>query len=163
MEARVKISPETLKYNKTLTAGKRTQLRKQNIIDLINSKPSGTPITNAQFAKVTAHRFANGAGSIVTQMVKDGILARVQTRPDSKAPYTYTVIGKVKTKKHKHDYPEAPSTPPASQDTGTVHIKSLTEYAVEFAWERNSDSLREFVQWMDGKELNLRRLADKKS
>ena len=40
------VSPDTLRFQK-MSRGKRAKLRRQNIIDLINSKPYGTPIAPA--------------------------------------------------------------------------------------------------------------------
>lgn len=139
MEAsKVSFSKETLRFTK-MTRGKKANLRRQNIIDLINSRSYGSPISLTEFAVVTASS-QSSAYALIKSMVKKGIITKQVISPRRTS---YSVNGEVKVVK-----PVA-SIKPTN--------KVLGDYAKEFAWDTNSDSLREFVKFMDNKELDLRR------
>lgn len=157
MEAsKLTISPERLRFD-PMTKGKRAKLRHQNILDLINSKPAGTPISLLDFTRVTGSKDATVHAMLKT-MIKWGVIIRVPSEGNNRS-YCYTVVGKAVTKAQAQPAPvdtRGDDEPKRAQAT-----KTITEYAKEFVWESNSDSLRDFVKWMDGKELDLRRLSDK--
>jgi hypothetical protein len=83
-------------------------------------------------------------------MLKKGTIGRVEL--DKPKTYSYFVNEGTITK---------PKREPAKEvkplDTQPP-FQTLGDYAKQYAWEANSDSLREFVRWMDGKELDLRRM-----
>jgi hypothetical protein len=149
--SKVTVSPETLRFKK-MSPGKRSELRRKNIIELIESKPFGTPITLAEFAAVCSFTDAS-AHAMLTTMVKKGIISK---NPISKAKIAYSVNGEPRVIKPKT---EVEPTPTRQIDMDVVgHEKTLGDYAKDFAWQHNSDSLREFVKYMDSVELDIRRL-----
>jgi hypothetical protein len=161
--SKVSINPNFIKFE-NMSPGKRAQLRRQNIIDLIRSKAAGTFIPMSEFQAVTQHKKASGAWSLIQGMIKAKIISRVPI-DGTYNKYSYVVNEDVKTIKSAVTS-AAPTEMPSSMTASTSRTrttvetpqKSLTSYAREFAWESNSDSLRDFIKWMDGKELDLRRM-----
>jgi hypothetical protein len=146
--SKLTVSPDKLRFQK-MSPTKRLLLRRKNVIDLIKSKPYGSPITLAEFQAVTQLRGSGGVHSLLMSMVKKGMITKEKTNHRNIA---WTVTGEpriVKPARH-------PVEPP--KEVETMQIKSLEEYAREFSWQHNSDSLREFVKFMDNIELDLRRL-----
>lgn len=149
------ISPKTLELNR-LSKVKKTNLRRKLIVEYILSKPSGELIRMAAFQHVGQFSTTPNANAFVNRMLRDGIIARFAG--DKPRTYYYAVTGAVRLKKPADKAVEAQD----SENPVTVSSNhQLTDYAKQFAWERNSDSLREFVEYMDGKELELRRLSDR--
>ncbi len=146
----VKISEQTLFKNK-MTGKRKTALRRKLVLELIESKPAGTPITMREFKAVGYFSTEANTHSFVQRMIRDGIVARYDTEKPRK--HTYASLGKIKTIKPT---PEGDVVTQQPKDK----VLSLTAYAKQFSWENNTDSLRGFVQWMDGKELEIRRSAD---
>lgn len=145
------ISPENLRF-KPMSTGKRAQLRKENIKALIRSRPAGSKITSAEFQAVTGAKYQT-VWAIINRMVKRGEISRTPILGKTKV-FCWTVNEDVKVTKPSAD--EAVSadkqdTPERSQSDEYTSIgrtsSSLLVAAKDFAWETNSDSLREFVQW----------------
>lgn len=160
MEARVvTISPKTYDLSR-LNKAKKTALRRKLIVEHIQSKPAGTVISNSEFMRVGQFASEANTHAFLKRMVRDGVIGRYDgDRPRS---HYYSVIGAVRVRQSSEPVPAAAKVEEAvPQPAKTVTNVTLTSYAQRFAWERNSDSLREFVAYMDGKELDLRRLADK--
>lgn len=149
------ISPKTLDLNR-LNRAKKTNLRRKLIIEYIQSKPSGQIIRMAEIQRVGQFTTTPNTNMFINRMMRDGIIARY--KGDKPRTYYYAVTGAIRVKKLA-DAPVEAQDDNKMPTVGTNH--QLTDYAKQFAWERNSDSLREFVEYMDGKELKLRRLADK--
>lgn len=178
--SRLSISPTTMNLTK-LSGKKKNHLRRKLIVEYIQSKPAGEIIRMDELRQVAKLSTRANADAFVNRMIRDGVIGRYKA--DKPRTYYYSVIGTVRTKKlaaqperltidnHEHTYLdgvcercgllqktiEQPSERPKEQ-IATNHL--LTDYAKQFVWERNSDSLRDFVAYMDGKELELRRLAD---
>lgn len=166
MEAsKVTINPDVIRFQK-MDRAKRTKLRRQNIIDLIKSKPYGTPIKLAEFAYVAQCTDAS-AYALIKTMIKKGIISKDYI---SRFRITYSVNSEPRTITPAQKPTAAPQAalelePPVVAETSaepvTAPTRSLEDYAREFAWEHNSDSLREFIKFMDGKELDMRRQLDR--
>lgn len=163
MEAsKLVISAENLRF-KPMSRGKRSQLRKENIKALIRSRPAGSKITSADFQAVTGAKYQT-IWSMLNSMIRKGEITRTPM-PGKTKLYSWVVNEDVKVTKPSVD--EAPSadkqdTPERSQpDEHTATDKtpsSLLVSAKDFAWETNSDSLREFVQWYElAEKYNLGR------
>lgn len=138
--SKVTIDPQKLRFDKMSNA-KRTQLRKQNMLDLIKSKPFGTPITLDEFAAVGAFTTPS-AHNLLKHMIKEGIISKDK----SGNKVCYSVNG-------------TPRITRPAEITHVLPIKTLEAYARDFAWEHHSDSLREFIKHMETIELDIRRKA----
>lgn len=148
------ITPKTLELNR-LNKTKKTNLRRKLVIEYIQSKPSGEIIRMAAFQREGQFSTTPNTNAFINRMLRDGIITRY--KGDKPRTYYYAVTGAVRVKKPANQAEEAQG----AEKPATVSSNHLlTDYAKQFAWERNSDSLREFVEYMDGKELELRRLAD---
>jgi DNA-binding MarR family transcriptional regulator len=148
------ISPKTLDLNR-LSKTKKTNLRRKLVIEYIQSKPSGEIIRMAEIQRVGQFTTTPNTNMFVNRMLRDGIITRY--KGDKPRTYYYAVTGAVRVKKPANQAEEAQG---ADKPATVSNNHQLTDYAKQFAWERNSDSLREFVEYMDGKELQLRRLSD---
>lgn len=149
--SKLTIDPEKLRFQKMMP-GKRAQLRRKNMIDLINSKPAGTPLRLEEFEAVTRTSSAN-VHSVIQNMVKDGVITKTLVE-GTKNRYCYSVVSNVKVKQPKLPAVPITETAPVQQ----FPAQTIEDYAREYSWEANNDSLRGFVKWMDGKELDIRRL-----
>lgn len=149
---------EALKFRPLTQKQKRT-LREQRIKDLIASKPAFTRIKTKEFGRVTELP-DNGVWPVVKSMARQGKIQMVNL---SKRTYGFALPGEIHVSKlpGEQQIPDVEAVIeelPAAPGGGTT---TLGAYAKDFAWAANSDSLREFVAWMDGKELDLRRLGEK--
>jgi hypothetical protein len=150
MEAsKVTINPDKLKYEQ-MTKKQRNELRGRNIIDLIRNTPAGERITLMQFKEASGYRTFQSADGKLKSMIMQGLISRIEL--DRPKTYTYSINdGTVLAPKRE---PAKEVKPLDAQPP----FQSLGDYAKQYAWEANSDSLRDFVRWMDGKELDLRRM-----
>lgn len=135
--SKVTVSPDTLRFTK-MSRGRKAKLRRQNIVDLINSKPYGTPITLAEFGSVTQLSIA-GAYSLIETMVKHGVVSKDKLDGNR---YTYRVNGAVWVTKQPETSPELAPKP-------TVTDSELRQLAKEFYWQTASNDLHEFVAWLE--------------
>lgn len=125
----VTISPELL--SGSLDKKRKTQLRRQHIIELIESKPTGAQIKLSEFGAVTDMK-PNSAHHFLKQMAKAGLISIEKLSPHE---LTYHVLsGKPKV--------EWKTITPHEHNTDTVKL------AMRFFWETQSDSLHEFVEWV---------------
>lgn len=148
--SKVHLSTTTLSLNR-LNKVKKTALRRKLVVEHIQSKPAGEIIRTGEFREVCQFSTDANTHSFIKRMLRDGVIARY--KGDKPKTYYYTVLGSVRVRKPEEKQPETDNAP-------VTKNHSLIEYAKQFAWEHNSDSLREFVAYMDGKELELRRLSD---
>lgn len=135
--SKLTVNPEAIRLNK-MSFKKRSALRRQNILDLINSKPFGTPITLEEFAAV-AQLTGPAVHSLLATMVKNGIITKDKI---THFKIAYAVTGAVHTI-------AAPRQKP-----------TLESLAREYAWKHDTDSLRGFIKWMNEQELSVRRMVD---
>jgi hypothetical protein len=157
------VSPEHLRFTK-MSRARKTKLRKQNIIDLINSKPYGTQIQLSDFAAVCSFTVSS-ANQLLKRMVKSGRITKIALSPKR---FAYSVNSEVQVTKPAVAIPvhTAPSEPAhnsnpipvflSNQPTNKVEsqvprMSELLDLARDFAWTKNSDSLREFVEWVGKK------------
>lgn len=150
MEAsKVSVSAHYLKFER-MGRNKKADLRRRNVLDLIRSKPSGTPITLAEFQEVCAFTTTAGAYGLIKTMLDRGTIVREVEGLNRHSYYIAADAVKREREKERGTTPQTEIvTPPATN--------ALTDYAKQFAWEKNSDSLREFIKYMDGIELDIRR------
>lgn len=158
--SKVTITPETQEAIRfrPLSKKQKRKLRQDRIKELIASRKPFTRIMTKEFGAVTDLP-DNTVWSIVRGMARRGEIQMINL---SKRTYGFALPGDIKVTKlpSQQQVPELEALvsdgPPPVGNVG-----SLTGYAKEFAWATNSDSLREFVGWMDGKELQLLRGGDK--
>lgn len=143
--SKLSISPETLRFQK-MSKGKRAKLRRQNIIDLIKSKPFGTPISLEEFAAAIQVKSTGTAYSMLSTMIKQGIVSK--DKIDGRH-ITYSVNGPVTTRALSFS-PERLDQPKPLQaiDPNSFSAAVLTQLAKEFYWEKTSNNLHDFVQWL---------------
>lgn len=139
MEAsKLVIDPKHLRFDK-MPMAKRSKLRRENIKALIKSKPAGTVIYISEFQKATMS--SNPATyTMLMNMVKKGQIIKIQ---DEKQRNRYSwAVPDAKVTTPKTPKTESPPTP-------RVHLEELTEQAKSYAWQKDSDSLRGFIEWMN--------------
>jgi DNA-binding transcriptional regulator GbsR (MarR family) len=144
--SKLTVSTETL-ANNTLTHSKKRKLREEAIMALIESKPNGKGITLAEFGHV-AH--LNGSSSVwqfLNRMVKSGMITKESIPGSRKCYYTTTrTVNTVKPKVEKISELElAPSPENVFTEKAEMNVKLFIKKAKVFAWEHNSDSLRDFI------------------
>lgn len=139
MEAsKLTINPETLRFQK-MPRDQKATLRKRNIIDYIQSKPYNTPIAMTELATVASCTVGN-VSLIVRHLEKRGIITRTALGRQQTA---YAVNGEPKTvTPSKPRVVAVPDHLPQAPTFGDVEA-----LARDFAWQTNSDSLREFIAW----------------
>ena len=134
--SKVTVSPDTLRFQK-MDKGRKAKLRRQNVIDLIKSKPYGTPITLAEFG-AAAQLSTGAAHSLIGTMVKHGVIS--QDTLGSRR-YAYRVNGAVWVSKKP-----LTAQPPQKATGAAIEVAQL---AKEFYWETASNDLHEFVRWLE--------------
>lgn len=125
--SRVQIGPDLLKSGK-LTRAKKKLLREKLIKDHIRSRPYGVAISLKELSAICHYKTPGEVGPLLNEMIKLGSLCREKV-PGQKG-YSYTVSGEVHITTNKKE-------------------KSLVDYAKDFAWEHDSDGLREFIIHME--------------
>lgn len=159
MEAsKVEVREELIKF-KPISNKAKNALRKQRIKDLIERRPYMSRINSLDMAEA-AQLSPAGAWAMALRMVQQGEIVKHNLSAKTYAftlnpPVTVTAPATVNRPAEASKAAEAAPTGPESTTQAT-----LVQYAKDFAWKTGSDSLREFVAYMDGKELELRRLAD---
>lgn len=164
--ARVEIAPETMIKN-TLSRKRKMELRQEAIVAFINSKPIGTRFRMRELIKAAGYdsdsvsQYQSGF-TFVDRLTKNGTLKREKV-PKSTAHH-YWVIQQPQPISFKgaeevdttSGEPQEPVVElPIMEVPSDVTIKDVTELvskAKQFAWDSNSDSLREFVGWLAGQE-----------
>lgn len=133
MEATLKIHPDHLRFN-PMSRAKKLELKRENIKALIRSKPAGTIITINEFARVCASSEQN-TYSMLKTMIKRKDIIRIPSEERGQR-YSWAVNeGKVRV---------AAKAPVARYELATIVDK-----AKEFAWQKDSDSLRAFITWLE--------------
>lgn len=145
MEAsKLSISPEHLRF-KPMSKGKRSALRRENIKALIRSKPAGTVLGLADFAAATQATEAS-AYSMLKTLIKRGEIIKI---PDDlhNRRYSYVVNEPVTKKQAAKEQP---------LDTrikkGCYSLADIEAEAKDFVWSNDTDSLRDFIKHLQGKE-----------
>lgn len=136
----VRISQETWDKN-NLTRSQKRKLRKNAIKDYIKSKPYMKPITSDEFRRVGRFKTASEAWGFINGMVKRG---EIQKEEVGKKRYGYIVNGGVNVVTPARRHGQA----------GEVKTSELEKTAKEFAWSRNSDSLRDFIKYLKSEGKN---------
>lgn len=152
--SKVEVNPDLIKF-KPLSRKKKVELRKSRVIAYIEAKPYMKRITTRELALI-AELSPQNTWQLLNRMEKNREIVKHSLTPRT---FAYTVpmpVHTVKTAEATQPMEARAST--ASTGGGTAQ---LATYAKDFAWSTNSDSLREFVAYMDGKELDLRRLEDR--
>ena len=141
MEAsKLSISPEHLRF-KPMTRAKRSELRRQNIKALIRSKPAGTVLSLADFAAAT--QSSEGAVfSMLKTLTKRGEIIKIADDVHNRK-YSYVVNEPVSKKQ------AAKEKPLDTRQKDCLTMDDLQARAKDFAWSENSDSLRDFIKWIE--------------
>ena len=142
MEAsHLKINPDHLRF-KPMSFGKKTALRRENIKALIRSKPAGTPISLQEFARVTMIK-APSAHSLLRTMIQRGDLTKTPIEGKQRR-FSYSVNEDVKVM----TAPPLPTLTLPLPDAASYTVDEITSKAKDFSWDKESDSLREFITWL---------------
>lgn len=150
--------------NPTLGRLRRQELRRELVMEYIKTKPNGSIFTTGEINKVAfpeGHLRSNVL-KFIKAMKRDHLID-IEAIPNT---YKYILIPTDATTVKKPEQKLEPvwkAAPESEQPTTQASDAPMTlsDYARDFAWEKNSDSLREFITFMDGKELDLRRLLDR--
>lgn len=139
--SKLTIHPDHLRF-KPMAHSKKLELRRENIKALIRSKPAGTRIDMKDFAKVTGTD-PHLTASMIKTMVKRKEIIKIPMWNHAKR-YNWAVANDYRVKK------------PANLPETTVQLVKpdtafLADQAMKFVWEKDSDSLREFVKWLEAK------------
>jgi hypothetical protein len=125
--SRVTIGPDLLSSGK-LNRAKKKALREKLIKEYINSRPYGSAISLKELSSVCQYKSPGEVGPLLSEMVSLGVLCR--ERIPGKNAYSYTVAGELHI-------------------TTTKAEKTLIDYAKDYAWQHDTDSLREFIIYME--------------
>lgn len=164
------ISTETRKRlsNPVLSPMKKRQLREDMIIECIR-KAAGEAITKQQLMVAAGYDSKYGTSgysqgfTLISSMINRGIISHNGTKSFKKV---WTCNADVKVKKPATPVAEAPKadTKMESLDasatimqngldqykkSGEVVKKYISDRAKDFVWEKNSDSLREFLKYIE--------------
>jgi hypothetical protein len=155
MEAsKLTINPDHLRFQ-PLPAAKKTELRRKNILDLIRNTPNGTKLRLVDFQKAGAYKTTASAWGMVSTLLKHGTIVRER---EGLSGYSYYVAADA-VKKQLKPAAAAPADQAAEQPKFSFTTTKVGEFeqaaqgyinqlAKQYAWEYNSDSLREFVKWL---------------
>lgn len=130
---------------------KRQELRRRLALELIKSKPNGSEFSTREFTRAC---FKEGSATtntlrFVKQMERDGLIA-IEAIPNS---YKYIVMSRDAT---TIVAPKVPKVKPLWKDgekpatevvAPAAVFDDIVELAKQFAWEENSNDLREFIKW----------------
>ena len=139
----VEVKPETMSFYKNRITGKRKrELRYEVVKRVISEKPAGTRIKLMEFGNALGIESYGNLNGIIKTMLKNNIIGRVELSPKT---YSYYI----------KDASAVTTTPPskvvAPEPIATEQPSSLADKAKEFAWKNNTDSLRAFIDWLDGR------------
>lgn len=158
MEAsKVTIDPNTMR-SAVMSNKRKRELRTELVKAYIRSVPSGSPITIKELglAAQFTDKQAASANQFVTRLVLNGVLQRERI-PHKNASY-WTIPGDAETVDEDHTWNPparavAEAALPVETDFDQSHNPTMVEErAKQFAWDKDSDSLREFVAWLQDKE-----------
>jgi hypothetical protein len=155
MEAsKVSISPEHLRFE-VKGRNKRADLRRRNFLELIRSKPAGTPITLAEFQEAGAYSTTAAAYGLLKTMLDRGTIVR---NVEGLNRHSYVIAADVVKASQAADVEEVPkpvvAPDPPQRGVSLPTITNLEDMAKQYAWESGEDSLRGFVQWFKVKTLD---------
>lgn len=166
--SRVTISPKTLELN-GLSRKRKSQLRTESVKEFLRSKPAGTTVTISHLMSAAGYnpRTSYGVGwAFIGRLLRDKVI--VCDDPLSKKfEKSYSIPGDTHTVKPAnwkpsdnppYGVPKEATEKPQTFETekpglvGTVQtlytVENIVQNAKQFAWERNSDSLRDFIASM---------------
>jgi len=127
--SKVNISPEML--SKHLTNKRKTEIRHQRIIELINSKPVGAHIKLGEFGAVT--NMSEGAiHKFLRRMAASGLISIEKLSPHE---LTYHVLSDEPRVEWRTITPHS-------------HNSDVVDLAMRYYWETQDDSLHKFVEWV---------------
>lgn len=148
-----------------MTRKRKLKLRRQLILDYIRSKPAGTPISTSELIKAGQYKSHGSGWQQLQTMKKKGILIQEQIPKSYKSIWTipadaHTIKPKDYILSDERPYgvdsavdsaqkPVEQTEPLPKGVVGTVQtlytVENIVQNAKQFAWERNSDSLRDFI------------------
>lgn len=166
MEAsKVTISPQTLN-GPIMTRKRKLKLRRSLILEYIRSKPAGTPISTSELIQAGQYKSYGSGWQQLQTMKKKGIIIQEQIPKSYKSIWIIPGDARVSkpatedwklSKNPPYGIPKEVTEKPQEFQTdavpkgvvGTVQtlysVENIVQNAKQFAWERNSDSLRDFI------------------
>lgn len=144
--SRVTIDEKTYDLN-VMTRKKKTALRRRLIVEYIESKPAGAIIKMQEFQKLCHFSTYANTHTFIKRMIRDDVIRQVPAE-GYKSRFTYVIVDRPEPKPQpKPAVHVAPSAPIADINL----YANIERLAKEFAWEQNSDSVREFVPYLKGR------------
>lgn len=147
--------------NPGLSREKKLKLRRELIYAYIRSRPTGALIGVSELIGAAQYPIFNSGWNQIQTMKRKGLI--VQERVPGKKKSIWTIPGDVKTThipgfvkpeteevKEEHEM-KIPLPPESTVSNGPgwsgnlYSVSDMVHNAKQFAWEHNSDSLREFI------------------
>lgn len=152
--SKITITEETRQaLARPMSEKKRHKLQVEAAKAYVRSQPTGTIIPMYKIAaaagikKGTAHWFCQ-------RLIKEKALVwhkASHEQSGSWSVYEDMIVKSTPPKSVPKPEEQLPTPPPAAPTGPTAGKDLLLNYAKEFAWVNNSDSLREFIKWMEGR------------
>jgi hypothetical protein len=148
MEAsRVIIGPDMEKSinDPRLSSSRKKELRIHHVINLINSRPVGTLFKKIELVRAAGFTTQNSRARgylFIDSMIENGI---INTNGEHKTKSSWYVIDTDKHKEHLNPSTQIPDVKTKVEINVQQHIETL---AVDFAWNNNTDSLRDFIKYL---------------
>lgn len=155
MEAsKVTINPELLN-SPIMTRKRKLKLRRNLIFEYIRSKPAGTPIPTSALVNAAQYKSHGSGWQQIQTMKAKGLLIQEKIPKSNNSIWTIPGDAYV-VKPAERPYGVDPEAKPAASTEGlpkglvgevqTLYsVENIVQNAKQFAWERNSDSLRDFI------------------
>ena len=160
--SKITISPQTrMLQASSLSKGKRSKLREELIKEYIRSKPAGYEFSIGDLLRAggyTNNQYGTG-WAFVQRMIKAKRIIGLGKSP-GKRKQAYAIPGDalVNTKEGPKLNPEPITSALISEKIDKSHIPQnlglrwVEDEARQFAWLENSDSLRQFIDYLNKKE-----------
>lgn len=137
-----KVSIDRKLLSQKLTPKKKSELRQKLFLDLIASKPAGTPISYSEIARVCQFAGTGSAVGFVASLEREGVIS---VNKDGKSnSYSINNARTVKAQASTTAI-DTPAEPPRLP----VEPELIRQSVLEFFWQKQSDSLHEFIEWLE--------------
>lgn len=163
--SKVKFSQETKAAlnARPLSKAAKAKLRRERVKDYIRSQPAGAIIKQTELAAAAGYDQSQGHGwAFVNRMIKNGHITKDTSEGAHRPSWTVKGDARVVRQKAEVKVPDQPMPTPEPTQHFRFEATSTSEFAEaangwtkqlakEFAWQYNSDSLREFIKWLGSK------------
>lgn len=143
-------------YSPIMNKKKRSAIRTQRVIDYIKEKPSGFEFSNTDLMTAAGYdprRQYQSGWTFIKGLIDKKVICKHNDSPVNKFKAPYSVPGESKTVSVITNTPKSDEIPQKPDEVRELekHVEStftkehIVYKAKQFAWERNSDSLRDFI------------------